>query len=107
MGLDVDNFCKLCLHCTVNAGGDVIPRPFGTAVQASSPNSVIHFDYLFLSSSKLKFKYVLVVRCDLSAFIDLFPCDVPTSHHAADSLLDWFSRYGVASVWVSVVVRIS
>ena len=101
MSKDVDKFCKLCLHCTVNSGGEVVPRPFGEAVHGSTANSVLHFDYLFVSPSNSKFKYLLVIRCDLSSFIDLFPCESPTAAHAAESLLEWFSRYGVAPVWVS------
>jgi len=103
MSSDVTKFCKLSLHCTVSQGGAVVPRPFGEAIQASVPNSVIHFDYLYISASNSKLKYLLVIRCDLSSFIDLYPTptDSPTSFHVAGSLLYWFSRYGVASTWVS------
>jgi len=52
--------------------------------------------------SKSSWKYLLVVRCDVSSFIDLFPAESPTAHHTAESLLEWFSRYGVVSTWVSI-----
>ena len=101
MSADVEKFCKLCLHCTVSMGGEIVPRPFGEQVHGSTANSVIHFDYLYLGPSKSSWKYLLIGRCDVSSFIDLFPAESPTAHHTAESLLEWFSRYGVVSTWVS------
>jgi hypothetical protein len=31
-------------------------------------------------------KYLLVVRCDLFSYVDLFPTDIPTAHHTAESV---------------------
>ena len=99
---DCSAFCRQCLHCTVNRGGNVVPRPFGRAIHASSSNMVLHFDYLqIVLSSKTNFKYLFVVRDDLSSFVDFYPCSEPTAAFAADSLLDWISRYGLPSIFVS------
>ena len=99
---DCSAFCRQCLHCTVNRGGNVVPRPFGRAIHASSPNMVLHFDYLQIGlSSKTNFKYLFVVRDDLSSFVDFYPCSEPTAAFAAGSLLDWISRYGLPSIFVS------
>jgi hypothetical protein len=80
----------------------VIPRPYGPAVHASIRNSVLHFDYLQIDLSRKKqFKYLFVVRDDLSSFTELFPCLNPTAAFAAECLLDWITRYGIPSVFVS------
>eukprot|EP00474_Spongospora_subterranea_P004121 CRZ04579.1 hypothetical protein [Spongospora subterranea] len=36
---DVTTFCKNCLHCTTNRGGNVIPRSFGRAIHASQQSN--------------------------------------------------------------------
>jgi hypothetical protein len=99
---DVSSFCKQCLHCTVNQGGNVVPRPYGPAVHASTRNTVLHFDYLQIDLSREKqFKYIFVVRDDLTSFTELFPCLNPTASFAAECLVDWITRYGIPSVFVS------
>jgi hypothetical protein len=99
---DVSSFCRQCLHCTVNRGGNVIPRPLGSAIHASVRNSVLHFDYVQIDlSSKKQFKYLFVVGDDLSSFVELFPCLSPTASFAADCPFDWTIHYGIPSVFVS------
>ena len=51
MKSDVRVFCKQCIHYTVNSGGNVVPRPLGTALHATKPNLLIHFDFLALEKS--------------------------------------------------------
>ena len=99
---DVAAFYRQCLHCSVNRGAKVIPRPFGTAVHAKTRNSVLHFDYLSVDLSRRKqFKYLFVIRDDLSSFTELFPCLNPTSAFAAECLFDWICRYGIPLTFVS------
>lgn len=60
----------------------------------------MHFDYLFVDLSRRKqFKYLSVIRDDLSSFTELFPC--PTAAFAAECLFDWICRYGIPSTFVS------
>ena len=102
MSEDAATFGRQCLHCSVNRGGQVIPRPFGTAVHAKNRNSVLHFDYLSIDLSRQKqFKYLFVIRDDLSSFTELFPCLNPNAVFAAECLFDWISRYGIPSTFVS------
>ncbi|MFI5421215.1 MAG: RNase H-like domain-containing protein, partial [Nitrososphaerales archaeon] len=99
---DASTFCRQCLHCTVNRGGKVVPRPLGSAIHSNVRNFVLHFDYLHVELSRNKqFKYLFVVRDDLSSFTDIFPCLSPTAAFAAECLFDWICRYGIPSMFVS------
>ena len=98
---DAALFLKQCLHCLPARGGDIIPRPFGASVQLKFRNEIIDFDYLYLEPARDGTAYLLVVRDRLSGFCDLFPTTSPTARHTAESLLDWFSRFGIAPFWVS------
>ena len=94
-------FCRQCIHCSVSRGGKVVPRPFGEAVHGSGPNQVIHFDFLTVGlSRRSQFKSMLVIRDDLSHFIDMYPCMEQTAAFTAECLYDWFSRYGIVPIWV-------
>jgi transposase InsO family protein len=98
---DVSSFISRCHHCIINANGSIVPRPFGEAVHSNTPNVVIHFDYLSIGLAENGFRYLFVIRDDLSGYVDLFPCTSADHANAIDALLDWFSRFGVALVWVS------
>jgi transposase InsO family protein len=98
---DVSAFISRCHHCIINVNGTVVPRPFGEAIHSNSPNAVIHFDYLSIGLADNGFQYLFVIRDDLSGYVDLYPCTSADHANAIDALLDWFSRFGVALVWVS------
>lgn len=40
-----------CLFCTLSKIGLGIPRPLARTLNESSPNEVVHFDYLYLGVS--------------------------------------------------------
>jgi len=101
MRKDVDEFLRQCLHCLPGSGGDIVPRPFGATARPTFTNEIIDFDYLYLGKSYCTFKYLWVVRDRLSGFVDVFPSAEPTAGHTAESLMEWFSPYGVAKCWVT------
>ena len=101
MRADVDEFLRQCLHCLPGKSGDRVPRPFGSTATPSKANEIIDFDYLFIGKSFCSFKYLLVIRDRMSGFTDFFPTEEPTAAHTSESLLEWFSRYGLSEIWVS------
>ena len=66
---DVQTFCNTCLHCRSTIGGDRTPRPFGEALHASLPNEIIHFDFLYMGPSEKCYKYLLLIKDDLSGYL--------------------------------------
>jgi Integrase core domain/Integrase zinc binding domain len=98
---DVRTFCDTCLHCRSTVGGHRTPRPFGEALHASEPNEVIHFDYLYMGPSTAGFKYLLLIKDDLSGYLWLVPTRAADAAATVDALSLWFASFGVAKTWVS------
>ena len=93
-----------CLHC-IRLKDTVVPRPFGHAVHATKPNEVLHYDFLFICKPKRGWshvlKYVLVIKDDLSHFLELVCCSAADHLVVVDVLMDWFKRFGIAPIHVS------
>ncbi|GMF39033.1 unnamed protein product [Phytophthora fragariaefolia] len=89
------------LPALLGGWGKVQPRPFGEAFHATRPNEVLHFDYLSLPTSSHGTKDVLVLKDDMSGFVELVECSAATASETADALLAWFKRFGVVTQWVS------
>jgi RNase H-like domain found in reverse transcriptase/Integrase core domain/Reverse transcriptase (RNA-dependent DNA polymerase)/Chromo (CHRromatin Organisation MOdifier) domain len=98
---DVSLFVKGCLHCLSTTGGSREPRPLGEAIHATRPNEVIHFDFLYLGPSSSEMKYVLVIKDDLSGYVWLVPSSKADANTTTEALIQWFSNFGIAGVWVS------
>ncbi|ETV86426.1 hypothetical protein H257_01623 [Aphanomyces astaci] len=73
---DVEFFVRRCLHCTSASGGS--PHPLGEALHSTTPNGLIHWDFVFMGVSKTGDKYLLVVKCDASKMVCLFPAPEAT-----------------------------
>ena len=97
---DVKAFVTNCLHCITTKSGP-IPRPLGEAVHGSRPNEVLHYDFLHVGKSEDGYVYVLVIKDDLSNFVELIPSKTADHFVVADALLDWAKRFGVPDVHVS------
>ncbi|ETV90961.1 hypothetical protein H310_14305 [Aphanomyces invadans] len=69
---DIKAFVGGCLHCLC-VDGVVVPRPWGAALHAERHNELIYFDWLQLPPASNGWKYVLVVKDDMSGFCRLFP----------------------------------
>ena len=102
---DVRRFVAGCLHCLRARGGLIVPRPLLHSLQATQPNQVLHFDFLFIreppADSKHGMRYVLVLKDNFSRFLELTPSASADSHTVVQALLGWFSRYGLVPTWVS------
>ncbi|KAF0702604.1 hypothetical protein As57867_007742, partial [Aphanomyces stellatus] len=96
---DVEFFVRRCLHCASASGG--APRPLGEALHSTVPNGLIHWDFVFMGASKTGDKYLLVVKCDASKMVWLFPAPEATATFVKDCLLQWFAVFGVCYEWVS------
>jgi hypothetical protein len=101
MDSDVKTFCNTCLHCQSTVAGDRTPRPFGQALHASKPNEVLHMDYLYMGPSSVGYKYLLLLKDDLSSYLWLVPAKSADAKTTVDALVEWFAAFGVVSIWVS------
>jgi hypothetical protein len=99
---DVIDFCKTCLHCIGRLDAK-IPRPLGEAIHAGERNRVLHYDSLFIKDNDAPEtpQRILVIKDDLSHFVELIPCRKATAFVIAEALLDWYKRFGLALYHVS------
>lgn len=91
---DADELVRSCLHCIVTRSGKVVPRPLGSALHGSTPNEVVHMDYLYMGAGREDKRYVLVIRDDLSSYIWLWPTAACTGEAAAEALCAWLGSFG-------------
>ncbi|KAF0774600.1 hypothetical protein AaE_001700 [Aphanomyces astaci] len=96
---NVQFFVGRCLHCASVAGST--PRPLGEALHSDKPNGLLHWDFVFMGESKTGEKYLLVVKCDASKTVWLFPAKEATALFVKQCLLQWFAVFGICYEWVS------
>ena len=101
MAEDVENFVNSCIHCLCTQTGKVVPRPLGHSMHADKPNKLLHFDYCHMSKGEDGYTYVLVFKDDLSGYVLLTTCKEATTEVTAETLIRWFSTFGVVHKWVS------
>jgi hypothetical protein len=97
---DVDAFVRVCLHCLC-VDGEMVPRPYGSALHAEKSNELIHLDWLSMPMSKTGLKSVLVVKDNMSGFVRLYPAENADAVTTAAFLMDWFTTFGCVDTWVS------
>jgi len=95
----VKRFHRMCLHC-IGSLDSKVPRPLGEALHASRRNQVIPYDFLFVKNTR-KFSYVLVLKDDVSHFVELVLSEITDHVVVVHALLDWYKRFGVAETHVS------
>jgi len=105
MAAQVAEFCRNCLICLKTRGGATIPRPPGETDKPRFPNECVHFDFFYVrpatSDTPEGYEYVLVLVDAYSRFVELIPAVGATAAVTVQSLLGWFSRYGIAYKWTS------
>jgi len=69
-------------------------------------NQFIHYDFLFGKNTR-KLSYVLVLKDDLSHFVELLPSERTDHVVVLHALVDWYKRFGVAETHVSEKALIS
>nr|CCA21802.1 AlNc14C134G7048 [Albugo laibachii Nc14] len=78
------------------------PRPFGESLQhATRPNELIHFDYLAMPASEDNYRYILILKDDMSGYVELILCSTASADNVQRALLEWFKRPGIVKTWVS------
>ncbi|OWY99499.1 hypothetical protein PHMEG_00029487 [Phytophthora megakarya] len=70
MSTDMAVFVARCLNC-LSTQGSKVRRPFGETVRATKPNELLHFDFPSLPTSTLGTSYVLVLKDDMTGFVEL------------------------------------
>jgi len=98
---DVNEFTRACLHCIVGKTGHKIPRPISLTLHASKPNEVIHFDFLYMGHGIDEFKYILVIKDDLSSYMWLTSAKAADGETASNSLANWIRTFTPMKFWVS------
>jgi hypothetical protein len=101
MAKDIKVFVQSCPHCVASASGEKVARPLGTQVHATKPNELLHFDFLHMGLSKHGFKYLLLLKYDLSGYIWLVPCKAAAAEETIEALPHWFTTFGVVLHWFS------
>ena len=111
MDSQAHDFVRQCLNFVDTRAGETVPRPFGDTVHGTAPGEVVHFDFLYVGSSRPEgdnglpedngFRYALVIMDDLSNFVWLEPIEACTAEDTATYLLQWCKTLGVPRVWVS------
>ncbi|KAF0739334.1 hypothetical protein Ae201684_004903 [Aphanomyces euteiches] len=96
---DARFFVQRCLHCASVSGG--VPRPFGEALHSDKPNGLIHWDFLSMGKSNTNDRYLLVIKCDTSKLVWLFPTPEATATFVKHCLLQSFAVFGICYDWVS------
>ncbi|CAM9309014.1 unnamed protein product, partial [Sphacelaria rigidula] len=99
------------LHYADSRAGDVVPRPLGETVHRTTPNEVVHFDFLYVGNSgplasqglskDAGFRYIVVIVDGLSNFVALEPVAVCAAESTVASVLNWCKTLGMPRVWVS------
>jgi hypothetical protein len=91
-----------CVNCVSSASGEKIARPLGTQIHATRPNEILHFDFFYMGQSKRnKYKYLLLLKNDLSGYLWLVPCKAAGAAETVDALIHWFATFGVVLQWLS------
>ena len=98
---DIKSFVQTRLHCLCTQPGTTIRLPLGHALHADLPNELLYFDFCYMYTSEGDSLYVLILKDDHSGFVWLVPTTETTAEITADSLIKWFSAFGVVTQWVS------
>ena len=103
MDKDVQEFIRNCLHCTVNKGGVLVPRPLGNTLEALRPNHVHLADWIKIRdpTPEHPFGYLLVEVDKYSKMFEATAAESPNATNTARALLDWSSRYGSPEILVT------
>ena len=82
------DFCKKCLHF-IGCLGTKVPRPLGEAIHAEERNQVLHYDFLFIKDNDTpeNLQRIIVIKDDLSHFVELISCREATASVIAEVLL--------------------
>jgi hypothetical protein len=94
----VRKFCNSCLCCMKDKdSGDRVPRVLGSQIKAKRRGEVLSMDFMYIgkhqTSGPHNFDYILVLKDKFSGYVELVPCDSPTSANAVMALQWWIARF--------------
>ncbi len=105
---DVQEFVKGCLHLVgtsqLNEGRlsrTLVSGYHDPQMHATSPNELVHFDYLYMGESTTGHKYVFVVLDGLSSYVRLTASEMADAHPKANVLPNWIDAFTVMDMWGS------
>ena len=101
MEQDCTHFVDSCIHCILSRTGNKIPRPLATTCHADKPNEVVHFDFIYMGASSEEYKYILVIKDNLSSYFWLVGCASADAETAAEALSKWITVFTAMDMWVS------
>lgn len=78
-----------------------VPRPFGLALHGTTPNDLLHFDYMEICKSSAGEKYILILRDDHSDYCWLFPFSDTSAENSANAIIDWCALFAVPNSLMS------
>ena len=94
MNTDVNEFCKLCLHCCRSKGPYFARIPYGLQLRGTKRGEVLFMDFLQVGKSRPYkgkiYNYILVIKDSFSGYIDLIPCESCDHKPVVDALIDWY-----------------
>ena len=70
-------------------------------IHAVKPNEIIHFDFLYMGPGIHNFKYILVIKDDLSSYVWLCPATSANAETVAKELSRWIDTFTFMSLWSS------
>ena len=99
---DVKQFVKECLQCSRNRSEALEVAPWGMQVHAKEPGDVLHLDFLSVDvRDGQKYKYILVLKDDLSHLVELVPTQRATASNVVNACIRWCSRLRIPKVIVT------
>lgn len=101
MDEQIRGWVKMCLCCSVTRGGSMVLRPTLSSSHARSRMELLHFDFLKMPAGTGGLNYILVMKDDFSMFTQLEAYAEADADSTVESLMNWFSRYGIVERWQS------
>jgi hypothetical protein len=66
----------------------IIPRPLAEQIHTSKRNAIIHYDFLYNKKRIVEYEYILVLKCDLSNYVELVTAKTCDHNVVADGLFE-------------------
>jgi hypothetical protein len=58
-------------------------------------------NYLYMGPSTAGYKYLLLLKDDLSSYVWLVPAESADAKTTVKALVAWFAAFGISKIWVS------
>ena len=102
MDKDVRGFVSNCIQCARNRPEALAAAPWGTLVHAKTPGEVLHMDFLLVDGRKgQESKYLLVMKDDLSHWVNLVPVARARAVNVVTAVIKWSSLLGIPQIIVT------